>query len=142
MKAYSVDLIVGVAEHLDALGLARYESTGIYGAGVLPAVFFGELPDKPDTAVLVNIYNDDRSRDDDSPDLYVQFRFRTPGRDPRTTADLGDLVFERLHRSSNIVLPNGVRVLNCHRHITGPLAPDQNGRYTRPDSYTFTLNPS
>ncbi|WP_027503247.1 minor capsid protein [Rhodococcus sp. UNC363MFTsu5.1] len=142
MKAYSVDLVVGLAEHLAAAGLARYSPTGIYTGEGLPAVFFGTLPDKPDTAVLINTYNDDRERDDDSPDLYVQMRFRTAGRNPHTTPRLADDVFEHLHDRSNFTLPNGVQVLLCRRHITGPNAPDANGRYTRPDSYTLTLNPS
>lgn len=142
MKAYSIDLVVGLAQHLAALNLARYNETGVYPDAGLPAAFFGALPDKPDAAVLINVYNDDRERDDTSPDLYVQFRFRTPGRNPHATQALGDSVFEALHDRSTFTLPNGVRVLLCRRHITGPIAPDQNGRYTRPDSYRFTLNPS
>jgi hypothetical protein len=142
MKAYGVDLVVGLAQHLDTLGLARYHPDGVYPDGPLPAVFFGQLPDKPDAAVLVNVYNDDRDRDDTTPDLYVQFRFRTPGRDPRTTTVLGDSVFEALHDRSTLTLPNGVRVLLCRRTVAAPLAADQNGRYTRPDSYRFTLNPA
>ncbi len=142
MKAYSIDLEVGLAEHLAALSLARYNADGIYTATGLPAVFFGQLPDKPDAAVLVNSYNDDRDRDDESPDLYVQFRFRTPGRNPHTTKALAESVFEALHDRSSFTLPNGVQVLLCRRHIAGPVDPDVNGRYTRPDSYTFTLNPS
>lgn len=142
MKAYSVPLVVGLAMHLEAIGVARYNESGIYSPTGLPAVFFGTLPDKPDAAILINTYNDDRDRDDESPDLYVQFRFRTPGRNPHTTPSLADGVFERLHDRSNFTLPNGVNVLLCRRKIVGPTAPDQNGRYTRPDSYTLTLNPS
>lgn len=142
MRAYSIDLVVGLAQHLHALGIARYNASGIYAGSGLPVIFFGALPDKPDDAILINTYNDDRSRDDDTPDLSVQIRFRTAGRDPRSTSALADRVFEALHDTSHLTLPSGIRVLLCRRNVTAPIAPDANGRWTRPDSYMITVNPS
>ena len=140
----TVELLEALAQHLTNLGLARYAPNGIYVGEGLPAIFFGQLPDKPDTAILLNAYNDDRSRDQGNPDYYVQLKFRAAGRDPRTVERLGDSVFraldDRLHERSNTVWA-GVNILSCIRHIPGPIAPDVNNRYTRPDSYTITTNP-
>ena len=85
----TVELLEALAQHLTNLGLARYAPNGIYVGEGLPAIFFGQLPDKPDTAILLNSYNDDRTRDAATPDYYVQLRFRTAGRDPRTGQQVG-----------------------------------------------------
>lgn len=131
-----------IATHLTTNGLTRYSPT--YTGTGLPAVFRGRLPDKPDAAVLINVYNEDYTRDDGSPDLYVQFRFRTPGQDTRTTNALAHSVFQLLHFTtdeSNEVWA-GVRVLNSRRTIAGPVELDGNNRYSRPDSYRITVNPT
>lgn len=142
----TVELLEALAQHLTDLGLARYAPNGIYVGEGLPAIFFGQLPDKPDTAILLNAYNDDRSRDQGNPDYYVQLKFRAAGRDPRTVERLGDSVFRALDDLHN-ERHNGhtwgdVRILLCHRHIRGPIALEATNRYTRPDSYTITTNPS
>ena len=131
-----------IGQHLATHGIARY-ATAYTGTG-LPAVFRGTLPGTPDAAILINVYNEDYTRDDDSPDLYVQLRFRTAGQDPRTTNTLAHTVFQLLHfpdGTSNQVWA-GVHILNSRRVIAGPIAPDGNNRYSRPDSYRITLNPS
>lgn len=133
-----------LAKHLAALGLARYTPDGIYTATGLPAIFFGKLPDKPDTAILINTYNEDRGRDQSTPDFYVQLRFRTAGRDKRTTDRLADTVFRELddlvNDRSNQVWA-GVNILSCHRILRVPAAQDTTLRYERPDSYRITTNP-
>lgn len=141
----TVELLEALAQHLTNLGLARWDpNLNTYPAGALPVVFFGQLPDKPDTAILLNAYNDDRTRDAATPDYYVQLRFRAAGRDPRTVNRLADSVFraldDRLHERSNTVWA-GVNILSCIRHIRGPAALEASNRYTRPDSYTITTNP-
>ena len=130
-----------LARRLHALGLVRYEPAGVYGAGTLPAVFFGTMPDKPDAAILISTYNDDRSRDDDTPDYYLQIRGRRAGRDPRAVDHLMDAIFEAIHDTSHETW-GSVRVLLCRRVVRAPRDPDANGRWTRPDSYRITVNPS
>ncbi|NMM84313.1 hypothetical protein B2J88_08060 [Rhodococcus sp. SRB_17] len=134
----TVELLEALAGHLDDSGLARYAA--IYSGDGLPAIYFGSLPDKPDTAILLNVYNEDRSRDDATPDYYVQIRYRTAGRDPRAVELLADAVFRHLHDQSNVAW-GGVNVLLCRRILRAPTAPDSNLRYTRPDSYRITTNP-
>jgi hypothetical protein len=137
-------LEAALAARIAGAGLARYNPTGVYTPTGLPAVLFGKLPDKPDAAILINVYNEDYSRDYGSPDLYVQLRFRTPGQDKRTTNALAHSVFLLLHfdvDESNQVW-SGLNILNCRRTIAGPVELDGNNRYSRPDSYRITVNPS
>ena len=137
----TTDLEDALAQHLADLGLARYEPNGVYSATGLPAVFFGAMPDKPDTALVINTYNDDRSRDDHNPDIYIQIRGRSAGRDPRAVDRLMDGLFDALHDTSHAQWGD-VRVLLCRRTVRAPRDPDANGRWTRPDSYLITVNPS
>ncbi len=130
-----------LAQHLAALGLVRYEPGSVYGTGTLPAVFFGAMPDTPNDAIVINTYNDDRSRDDHNPDLYVQIRGRSAGRDPSNVDRLMDSIFDALHDTSHQTW-GSVRVLLCRRVVRAPRDPDANTRWTRPDSYCITLNPS
>lgn len=130
-----------LAQRLHALGLVRYEHSGVYGTGTLPAVFFGIMPDAPNDAIVINTYNDDRSRDDDNPDLYVQIRGRSAGRDPRNVDRLMDAIFDAINDTSHETW-GSVRVLLCRRVVRAPRDPDANTRWTRPDSYCITLNPS
>lgn len=130
-----------LARRLHALGLVRYEPAGVYGTGTLPAVFFGTMPDAPNDAIVINTYSEDRSRDDDTPDYYLQIRGRRAGRDPRAIDQLMDAICRELHDASHQTW-GSVRVLLCRRVVRAPRAPDSNGRWTRPDSYRITANPS
>lgn len=130
-----------LAQRLATLGLVRYEPGGMYGEAGLPAVFFGAMPDTPHDALVINTYNDDRSRDDHNPDIYIQIRGRSAGRDPRAVDQLMDGLFDALHDTSHTTWGT-VRVLLCRRVVRAPRDPDQNGRWTRPDSYRITANPS
>lgn len=130
-----------LAQRLHSLGLVRYEPTGIYGTGTLPAVFFGAMPDTPNDAIVINTYNDDRSRDDDNPDYYLQIRGRRAGRDPRAVDQLMDAIYRAIHDTSHQMW-GSVRVLLCRRVVRAQRDPDANGRWTRPDSYRITANPS
>lgn len=137
----SSTVLDGLARYLADAGLVRYSPTGVYPAGGLPAVVFGAMPDAPADVVAINVYDDSRDRDDWNPDVYVQLRFRTAGRNPSTTDDLGDGVFNELHLLDHTVFPGGVRLLIARRVIRAPHDQDAAGRYSRPDSYRLTINP-
>ncbi len=130
-----------LAQRLHTLGLVRYEPTGVYSSTGLPAVFFGIMPDAPSDAIVINTYNDDRSRDDDNPDYYLQIRGRRAGLDPRAIDQLMDAIYRAIHDASHQTW-GSVRVLLCRRVVRAQRAPDANGRWTRPDSYRITVNPS
>jgi hypothetical protein len=138
----TTEVLRSLAAHLADSGLARWNSDSTpYGAGTLPAIFFEHLPDKPDNALAIAAYNDDRTRDRDNPDIYIQIRGRAAGTNPLAVHDLMDRVYAALDDSSH-ALWGTTRVLICLRHIRGPLITDANNRWTRPDSYTITINPS
>ncbi|OZE88033.1 hypothetical protein CH304_00235 [Rhodococcus sp. 15-649-1-2] len=135
-----------MATHLANLGLVRY-AENYTGTSPLPALFFHQYPDKPDAAISLSSYNDDRSRDRDNPDFYIQIRGRASGRDPLATHALMDSIFDALDDeekplNSSHILWGTTKVLLCLRHIRGPLLADANNRWSRPDSYTITVNPS
>lgn len=134
-------LVDALARHLAAAGLARYTPTGVYSGAGLPAAFDSLLPATPDAAVALTVYDEQYGRDDHNPDVFIQFRWRTAGKDPRTTNDVADAASRLLHDASHLLLPGGVRVLLCRRQIRGITTPDSNGRFERADSYRLTLNP-
>lgn len=134
------ELVVGLAQHLDAIGLARYSETGAYGAGSLPAIFFGGFPDTPGRALTIRQYDQSNARDNANADHYVQIRSRCESTDPLGADVMADALFDALHDRSHFTLPNGVGVKLCTRKIRGVADPDIGGRYSRPDSYIFTLD--
>lgn len=141
----SDELEAALAQRIADSGLAHYQATGAYPASEVPAIFFGTMPDKPNAAILINVYNDDRDRDPHTPIYLVQLRFRSSTGSRRDAEQLGNRVFDDLddrvnERSNSQWGP--IRVLHCHRHLRAPAAPDGNGRWSRPDSYTIMTNPS
>jgi Bacteriophage minor capsid protein len=134
-------LLSGIAQYLASAGVARYSATGAYTGTGLPAVFTGALPDAPAAAICLVVYDDDRDRDDWNPDLYVQIRARAGTADPRPTDDLSDLIFDTLHNAEHYLLAGGQRVLLSRRTIRTQPTMDDAKRWSRADSYRFTLNP-
>ena len=140
----TVPVIEGLGLHLSAKGLVQYGSSVYTENPTRPAYVAGALPGAPDTAVAMNVYNIDRSRDSFNPDFYIQLRFRAAGRDLRTVYRLADNVFAELHWADDHlheVWPNGVRVLHSQFLSRTDVAPDGNGRYEVADSYRITFNP-
>jgi hypothetical protein len=138
---YTTPLQESVGHRLAELGLVRYSPTGAYADTGLPPVFHGAMPALPVSAVTVNVYDDQRGRDNHSPDVYVQVRARLDTRNPREINDLLAQVFEAFQHTTLYIWPGGVRVLVCERVSRAPLGADTNGRYERADNYRFTLNP-
>ncbi|MGW2095777.1 phage tail terminator protein [Promicromonospora sukumoe] len=141
----SDELEAALAQRIADAGHARYFLAGLYPPSEVPAIFFGTMPDKPNAAILINVYNDDRDRDPHTPIYLVQLRFRSNAGDRRATEQLANRVFDDLddrvnERSNSQWGP--IRILHCYRHLRAPAAPDANGRWSRPDSYTITTNPS
>ncbi|MFI5778137.1 minor capsid protein [Nocardia sp. NPDC051570] len=130
-----------LARYLHSAGMARYQPVGTYPDGDIPAVFFNLLPAKPEAALAITVYDEQFDRDDHNPDLYVQLRWRTAGKDPRTVDLTADAASRILHDQTHLTFSGGVRVLLCRRKVRGLTIPDSNGRYERADSYVFTLNP-
>lgn len=135
---------------LDALGtwmhreqVAVYDADGIYPNSLtLPAVVFGAMPDKPDNAVTINVYDSSIARDDPAnPDYWVQFRYRAAGQDPRTVGDMADNLAHILLDKTHVPLTPEVEVRHATRTVRTPAGMDDNRRYERADSYRLSLKP-
>lgn len=142
MNPYS-ELVTDLAAHLAANGVGEWSETGVYPKGTIMPIYVGIIHDKADTGIGLQVYSDDRSRDDASPDIRVQVRIRgdqnpLPAGIGPTTADR---IFTLLHDQQHITLNNHTAVLLCRRHLRAPEERDDTGRWTRADSYTFTTNP-
>lgn len=141
MNPYS-ELVTDLAAYLATQGVGEWSTDGTYTRPRMP-IYVGILPDEASTGIGLQVYADDRARDDVSPDIRVQVRIRGD-RDPRP-AGIGpataDRIFTLLHDRSGFTLDNGTRVLLSRRHLRAPEERDDTGRWTRADSYTFTTNP-
>ena len=142
MNPYS-ELVTDLAAHLAANGVGEWSANGVYPAGTIMPIYVGIIHDKADTGIGLQVYSDDRSRDDASPDIRVQVRIR--GDQSALPASIGpttaDRIFTLLHDHSGFTLNNHTAVLLCRRHLRAPEERDDTGRWTRADSYTFTTNP-
>lgn len=137
------DLVTDLAAYLAGQQVGVWSADGIYPAGVVMPIYVGILPDEAATGIGLQVYSDDRQRDDVTPDIRVQVRIRGDA-DPRPTGigpATADRIFILLHDRSNYDLDNATRVLLSRRHLRAPEERDETGRWTRADSYTFTLNP-
>ena len=137
------DLVTDLAAYLAGQQVGVWSADGIYPAGTVMPIYVGILPDEAATGIGLQVYSDDRARDDGTPDIRVQVRIRGDA-DPRPTGigpATADRIFILLHDRSNFTLDNATRVLLSRRHLRAPEERDETGRWTRADSYTFTLNP-
>lgn len=127
------DLLTGLAEDLNAQGLATY--TG--GAG--GNVFFKALPTSPDRAVAITAY---ASQDDATMNLSTiraQFYFRGDPNDATDVDDLADAVFLWLQGLQgrdygSVYLTHALRVSTIQMGI------DDSKRSERSDNYVLTCN--
>lgn len=133
--------ITDLCQHLATHKIGQWNPTGVYKTASPPPIYLGIIPDEAQEAIAVNIYNDDRGRDDTSPDVLVQFRCKG-NRHPLSAARIADQIFQLLHRESHYTLNNTTRVLSSHRHLRTGAERDTNMNWHQPDSYTFTLNPN
>lgn len=134
----------GFARWLDEQGIAVYHPDGLYPTDtVLPAVTIGDLPDTPNAALGLTVYDENTDRGGrGTPDIYIQAKFRLPGLDPRPVDKAADQLADLLHDQTHITFPGGVRVLHAYRQVRGLAWKDDSGkRRERPDSYRLTLNP-
>lgn len=142
MNPYS-ELVTDLAAHLAAEGVGEWSDSGKYPKGTIMPIYVGIIPDNAGTGIGLQVYADDRSRDDGSPDIRVQVRVR--GDQNPLPAGIGpataDRIFTLLHDKQHLTLNNRTAVLLCRRHLRAPEERDDTGRWTRADSYTFTTNP-
>lgn len=133
-------LITDLAKHLHGLGIGQWQDNGEYDTYRPPAIYWGFIPEEADYGIGINIYADSDLRDDDTRDLYVQIRARG-NKHPATPGQILDRIYQALHNQTHYQLNNATNVLLSKRHLRTEEEPDKNMRWTRADSWTFTLNP-
>lgn len=133
-------LIEDLARHLAGLGIGQWQDNGIYTTFTPPAIYWGIIPDEAGYSIGIHVYADDATRDDTTRDMYIQLRVRGD-RHPRSPGQILDRAFQALHDQSHYQLNNGTKVLLSRRTIRTEEERDANQRWTRADSYIFTLNP-
>lgn len=137
-------VVAGLLQHLHSKGLVRWSLTQTFNEGPVPSAHLERMPSSPHTAVAVYVYNEDRTRDEHNPDIYVQLRFRAAGDDPRVVKALADNVFAELNWTDDHApesWPGNIEVLHSKCVVRAPRVLDQNTRWESPDSYRLTINP-
>lgn len=136
------DFLPDLANELDVSGIGQFNIKGTYTKFTPPAVYFGTIPDEAGYSIAVNQYGQRTvlDRTTSTPALLVQFRARGD-KHPLSPAKILDRIYQHFHDNTHFTLDNSTTVLHCARHLRGPEEQDTQGRWTRADSYTFTLNP-
>lgn len=134
--------LTDLAKHLATAHIGQYNPKGVYKTYTPPAIYFGTIPDEAGYAITINQYNQitHTGRLTSTPAMYVQFRVRGD-KHPHSPGRILDRIYQELHDRDSYQLDNGTTVLLSTRHLRGPEEQDTQGRWTRADSYTFTLNP-
>lgn len=124
----------GLAEYLAANGVGTWRESSPY----LPdekAITLRDLPDAPDTALAVEVY--DISDDVVLPDQEVRVQLLARGRGDAAD-DMADTAFGVLHGAHHF-MAGTVKVGSARRISSAPLGADDNGREERADSYALVL---
>lgn len=141
------DLLVGVGMFLADNEVVAWRSDGsAYAPGELPFFIRAAMPDTPDNAVSVALYDtaEEVSRDGEDADAVMFLQFRTRGAPVASSAYPGsDTHAEAIYKAfglpafRTLVLDTGVIVLLIDRTSTGLLGQDVKGRPERTDNYAF-----
>lgn len=125
-------VVTGVAELLDAAGVATWRPDTPYQAGEVP-ITVGLLPQSFDRAIALTVYGseDDPALADST--VLLQARFRG-GSTPDDVNDLAAGLFDLLQGREHFTL-SGVPVIEAHRLSWAGLGTDENRRWERTDNY-------
>lgn len=134
---FTIDLLTGVAELLDAETDAVWNPNGVYAADQI-GIVLGVPTQSPPSLVALAAYNNiDHAALADST-VMLQVRTRGPDADPVPADDLADAVFDALQGLRQTV--NGIRIVYGKRNSTYPLGIDGNGRQERTDNYDLMVH--
>lgn len=128
-------LLEGIAQHLDAEGVADWPTTG---APVTKMVTLKALPATPDLAVSLSVYDVEDDLRLPHVVLFVQARCRGTSAVRTSVDDLADDVFDALHGQR--FTAGGYAVQQCRRISVAPLGADDNGRHERADNYELVVS--
>ena len=134
---FTSDLLAGVAQLLDADGVAVWNPSGTYTDIEIGIVIGAPSQDPPSLVALATYNNADASAASDST-VFLQARVRGADDDPRKADDLADAVFDSLQGLRKTV--NGIRIVYGKRNSSYSLGIDGNGRQERTDNYELMVH--
>lgn len=138
---FDVAFLEGFAQLLAAgpSPVGTWKTSGSYSASET-GIVVGGLPASPDRVIALLGYgvDDDPSLSDSIIGLQVLSRWG--GQDPRATARLTGLVFNRLHGLHDVLLPSGVHVVQCVRSSWTSIGQDANSRYRTSQNFYVTVH--
>lgn len=132
-ETHDVDLLVGVAELLDAEGVGTYSPASVLPPDVT-GIVLGKMPDGPDRALCLTPYP---VADDDSTDAVsaIQARMRA-GTDVTAVVQLANDVFRVLHNRTDYQV-RGVQVEISWRNSQAWMGQDTRGRMELTANFYF-----
>lgn len=137
----TLDLLRGLAELLDAEGVASWDPAGGYAEGAAGITLLG-MPQTP--SVLLCLTDYPVSVGGRLSDMVIGVNVRIRGdREPATALALADGTLTALHGRGNTLLgtaPDQIRVNQILWQSAAPLGPDGNGRYERSTNFYVHLN--
>lgn len=117
-------------------------SVGKWGSFTLAdtGIVDGALPATPENALALGTYSisDDPTNSDSV--IGLQITARAKGQDPRGTERLTSKVYDQLHGLTNVLLPGGVYVVQCHRQSWTSLGQDENSRWREVSNFYVTVH--
>ena len=136
--SWTSDLLIGIAEHLAAEGVASWNPSGLYTAGQT-GIYIAVMPPGPadgsgDRVVVLTDYdpNGGTTGGDTSPRLQV--RCRGVRNDPLSVLAIKDAVRAALEGLDAVVF--GEVTVSAINHVSGtPMGIDGNNRHGRSDNY-------
>lgn len=138
---FDVAFLEGFAQLLAASPspVATWKPSGSYSASET-GIVLGLLPATPDQVVTLVAYGveDDPSLSDSVIGLQVTTRWG--GQDPRGTARLTGLVFNRLQGLHDFDLASGVHVVQCLRRSWTSIGQDANARHRTTQNFYVTVH--
>lgn len=134
---FTSDLLAGVAQLLNADGVAVWNPSGAYADNEI-GIVIGPPSQKPPSLVALAVYNSSDSPALADSTVFLQVRSRAPDDDPRKAQDLDDGVFDSLQGLRATV--NGVRVVYGKRNSSAPIGVDGSGRQERTSNYELMVH--
>jgi hypothetical protein len=142
VSGWESDLLIGLAQHLDNLGVGTYRDDGTAYLASETAIVFGELPPSPDRCITLNLYSAGDAATENLSSPRINVKLRGSPNNTLDVSDLGTAVFEALQGLTHQDY-GSAHLAQIGRVSSMPFEIDANRRHVRSDSYrTDTNTPS
>jgi hypothetical protein len=128
---WTTDLVVGLAEYIEAAGIGTYEATAPYDpASTTPVIVHQALPDLPGKAIALAYFSSGGTA---NVNAAVQVLIRGDA-DPTSPDEIADALWTLLDNAAGRTL-GGIPVVLMWRQTSASLGLDSAGRWMRSDTY-------